>query len=152
VSPSIPTHVAVSNAGTPRLARLTSGFPSLARLASDKRIHNGKIACTKTRKRKEEKSAKSKRSRRVLWERLDLLLLERKQLARLPAYLLYLFSPLERNRDKHQRDVRKSNLDVGRPHEVRAQEVNNMMACHTDNLGQKLIHESITEKILGCLR
>ena len=70
-----------------------------------------------SRKRKEEKSAKSKRLRRVLWERLDSLSLERKRLARLPAYLLYLFSPLELNRDKHRRDVRKSNLDGGRPHE-----------------------------------
>jgi hypothetical protein len=75
-----------------------------------------------SRKRKEEKSAKSKSVRRVIWERLDLLLLKEKCLARLSAYLLYLFSPLEQNGDKHRRDVRKSNLDVGRPHELHAQE------------------------------
>jgi hypothetical protein len=113
-----------------------------------KRIRNGKIACSKTHEREKRKRVlKSKRLRRVLVERLNSLSLERKR-----SYLLYLFSPLERNRDKHRRDVHKSNLDVGRPHELHAQEVNNMMACQTDNLGWKLIHESIAEKILCRLR
>jgi hypothetical protein len=71
-----------------------------------------------------------------------------KRPVRLPAYLLYLFSLLKQKGDKHQRDVRKSNLDVGRPHELHAQEVNNMTACHMDNLGWKLIHELIAEKLL----
>jgi hypothetical protein len=63
-----------------------------------------------SRKRKEEKSAKSKREKSAQGEtrlaiakreRLDLLLLKEKWLARLPAYLLYLFSPLKQNGDKH---------------------------------------------------
>jgi hypothetical protein len=78
--------------------------------------------------------------------------IKEKQLARLPTYLLYLFSPLQQNGDKHRRDVCKSNLDVGRPHELHAQEVIIVTACHMDNLGRKLLHELIAEKILGCLR
>jgi hypothetical protein len=100
-----------------------------------------------SRKRKEEKSAKSKRVSALGETRLAVT--KEQRLARLSTYL---FSPLKQNGDKHRRDVRKSNLDVGRPHESHAQEVNNMTACHTDNLGRKLIHESIAEKILHCLR